>query len=117
LTGKYNDGIPDGSRGSRNEGFLRYLTDDWKHKLRQLNDVAVSLGATMTQLALAWILRRPEISAALVGATRPEHVEENVKASDVNLSTVTTEEIEEILNNKPEWPRTYTPNIYDEKMR
>ena len=118
LTGKYNDGIPEGSRGSRDEGFLQYLTDEWKEKLKRLKNIATSLDATMTQLALAWILRRPEISAALVGATRPSHVEENVKASDVNLTSTTLEEIEQILDNKPEWPRTYAPNLFhEEEMR
>jgi voltage-dependent potassium channel beta subunit len=115
LTGKYNDGIPEGSRGSRDEGFLKYLTDEWKVKLKKLENIASSLDATMTQLALAWILRRPEISATLVGATKPEHVEENVKGSDVNLTSTTLEEIEQILDNKPEWPRTYAPNLFHEE--
>ncbi len=118
LTGKYNDGIPEGSRGSRSEGFLRYLTEEWRERLRKLTAIASSLDATMTQLALAWILRRREISAALVGATRPQHVEENAKASDVVLSSTTIDEIEQILDNAPEWPRTYAPNFsHEEKMR
>ncbi len=118
LTGKYNDGIPEGSRGSRDEGFLKYLTDEWREKLKKLTEIAKSLDATMTQLALAWILRRPEISAVLIGATNAEQVVENTGASNVNLSSSTIEEIEEILDNKPEWPRTYEPNYYyEEKMR
>jgi len=116
LTGKYNDGIPEGSRGSRDVGFLKYLTDEWKIKLNKLAEIASSLDTNMTQLALAWILRRPEISAALVGATKPLHVEENVKASDVNLTSTTIEEIEQILDNKPEWPRTYAPNYFHEDL-
>ena len=66
----------------------------------------------MSQLALAWILRRPEISAAIIGASKPEHVIENVKASDVTLSKDIIEQIEEILDNEPEWPLTYKPNKY-----
>ncbi|TFG13885.1 aldo/keto reductase [Candidatus Thorarchaeota archaeon] len=114
LTGKYNDGIPEGSRGERNEGFLKYLTDEWRKKLNKLDDIAKSMDITMTQLALAWILRREEISAAIVGASKPEHVKENVKASDIDLSMNTIQEIEEVLDNSPEWPRTYAPNVYHE---
>ncbi len=118
LTGKYNDGIPEGSRGSRSEGFLKYLTEEVRQKIVKLTDIAKSMDITMTQLALAWILRRPEISAVLIGATKPEHVIENVKASDVNLTASTLDEIEVILDNAPEWPKTYDPNIfYEEKMR
>jgi aryl-alcohol dehydrogenase-like predicted oxidoreductase len=69
-------------------------------------------------LALAWILRRNEISAAIVGATRPEHVIENAKASDISLSNDAIEQIEEVLDNTPEWPSNYAPNIYyKDKMR
>ncbi len=118
LTGKYNDGIPEGSRGSRSEGFLKYLTDEVRQKIVKMTEIAGSMDITMTQLALAWILRRPEISAVLIGATKPEHVTENVKASDVDLSKSTIDEIETILGNAPEWPRTYDPNIfYADQMR
>ena len=114
LTGKYNDGIPEGSRATHSEFIKKDLTEENFAKLRKLDDIASSLDVSMSQLSLAWILRRPEISAAIIGATRPEHVIENVKASDVILSKDTIEQIEEILDNKPEWPSTYTPNIYYE---
>ncbi|MHA1302492.1 MAG: aldo/keto reductase family protein [Candidatus Heimdallarchaeaceae archaeon] len=115
LTGKYNDGqIPAGSRGERSETIKRYLTEENLIKLRKLADVASSLEFSMGQLALAWILRRKEISATIIGATKPEHVIENVKASDVLLSKDIIDQIEEILDNKPEWPLTYGPNIYFE---
>ncbi|MFW9850235.1 MAG: aldo/keto reductase family protein [Candidatus Thorarchaeota archaeon] len=117
LTGKYNDGIPEGSRGSRSEGFLKYLTDEVREKIVKLTGIAESMDISMTQLALAWILRKPEISAVLIGATKPDHVIENVKASDVVLTKPTLDEIEDILDNTPEWPRTYVPNIFDENMR
>ncbi len=117
LTGKYNDGIPEGSRGSRSEGFLKYLTDEVREKIVKLTGIAETMDISMTQLALAWILRRPEISAVLIGATKPDHVIENVKASDVVLTKPTLDEIEDILDNTPEWPRTYAPNIFDENMR
>ncbi|MFW9975668.1 MAG: aldo/keto reductase family protein [Candidatus Thorarchaeota archaeon] len=118
LTGKYNDGIPAGSRGSTSQVMSSYLTEDNLVKVRKLTEIASSLDITTGQLALAWVLRRPEISAALVGATKPEHVIENVGASDVTLSKNTLDEIEGILNNTPELPAPYRPNIfYEDKMR
>jgi len=118
LTGKYNDGIPENSRGRQTGGFLKYLTEEVQQKIIKMTAIADSMDISMTQLALAWILRRKEISAVLVGATKPEHVVENTKASDVNLSSTTLDEIEAILDNAPEWPRTYRPNIfYEENMR
>jgi len=112
LTGKYNDGVPEGSRGATSTIMNRYLTEENLAKVRKLSEVASSLDITTGQLALAWVLRRPEVSAALVGATKPEHVIENVGASDVTLSKDTLEQIEEILDNAPEWPVPYGPNIY-----
>ncbi len=89
LTGKYADGtIPRESRAADEQrgGFLRpKLTD---RNLAAANTVvteAKALGITPAQLALAWILRRPEISSAIVGATRPEQVTENAKAADLEL--------------------------------
>ncbi|MHA1936327.1 MAG: aldo/keto reductase [Candidatus Thorarchaeota archaeon] len=85
--------------------------------MRKIGEIASSLDITTGQLALAWILRRSEISAALVGATKPEHVIENAGASDVTLSKDVLGQLDEILDNKPEWPPTYGPNIYyEDKM-
>jgi aryl-alcohol dehydrogenase-like predicted oxidoreductase len=118
LTGKYNDGVPEGSRGATSTIMDRRLTEDNLAKVRKLGEVASSLDITTGQLALAWVLRRPEISAALVGATKPEHVLENIEASDAILSNDTLERVEEILDNAPEWPSNYRPNIYyQDKMR
>jgi voltage-dependent potassium channel beta subunit len=118
LTGKYNDGIPKGSRGETSEFMKPQLTEKYLMKVRELGEIASSLDITTGQLALAWVLRRPEISAALVGATKPEHVIENVGASDVKLAKDDLEEIEGILDNSPEWPSPYQPNIYyQDRMR
>ncbi|MFW9923036.1 MAG: aldo/keto reductase family protein [Candidatus Thorarchaeota archaeon] len=118
LSGKYNKGIPQDSRGARSESLQQFLTEENLIKLKKLADVATSLDISMSQLALAWILRRPEISTAIIGATKPEHVLENVKASNVELTSDILQQIEEILNNEPEWPVTYKPNKYFlEKMR
>lgn len=117
LTGKYNEGIPEGSRASRSEFLKKNLTEENVEKVKKLGDIAKSLEISMGQLALAWILRRPEISSAIIGATKPEHVTENVKASDVVLSKDILMQINKVLDNEPEWPLTYKPNIYDDKMR
>ena len=118
LTGKYNDGVPEGSRGATSEIMKRVLNEENIDKVRKLGEIASSLDITTSQLALAWILRRPEISAAIVGATKPEHVIESVGASEVTLSNDILEQIEEVLDNKPQWPPTYAPNIYyQDRMR
>ena len=118
LTGKYNESIPEGSRADQSAFLKKNITEENIAKVKKLGEIAKSLDITMSQLALAWILRRPEISAAIIGATKPEHVTENVKASDVELSGEILIEIEKILDNEPEWPLTYKPNyFYEDKMR
>jgi voltage-dependent potassium channel beta subunit len=118
LTGKYNDGVPEGSRGATSEIMKRVLNEENISKVRKLGEIASSLDITTSQLALAWILRRPEISAAIVGATKPEHVIESVGASGVTLSEEILEQIEEVLDNTPQWPPTYAPNVYyKDRMR
>lgn len=97
LTGKYNDGIPEGSRADENENMRNNITEAKVAKARKLTEIAGDLGITMSQLALAWILRRPEISSVITGATRPDQVEANVKAADVKLDADVQAKIEEIL--------------------
>ena len=118
LTGKYNDGKPEGSRGATSTWMNRYLNEANLSKTRKLTEIATSLDITTGQLALAWILRRPEVSSAIVGATKPEHVIDNVGASDVILSKDTLEQVESVLDNEPEWPPAYKPEIYyQDRMR
>ncbi len=101
LTGKYNAGIPEDSRGATTNWLKGDLTEDNVEKVRQLTALAEGLGITMSQLALAWILRLPEISSAITGASKPSHVESNVKASEVVLQPEMLAKIEEILENDP----------------
>ncbi|WP_409276047.1 aldo/keto reductase family protein [Neobacillus sp. SCS-31] len=101
LTGKYKkgEGIPAGSRASV-EGYANLfglLTDENLEKVNQLKGVAAELDLSLSQLALAWILRQEGVSSALIGASRPEQVEENVKASGVKLSADVLARIEVIL--------------------
>jgi voltage-dependent potassium channel beta subunit len=97
LTGKYNDGIPEGSRADTAEWLANDLTEENLDKVRRLTSLANELGITTAQLALAWILRRPEISCVITGATRPEHVANNVQAAEIDLSEDTLARIETIL--------------------
>lgn len=80
LTGKYNEGVPEGSRGDTTDWLDEHLNEKTLEKVRALTDLAEELGITTAQLALAWVLRKPEISCAITGATRVEHVESNVQA-------------------------------------
>ncbi len=98
LTGKYNDGIPSESRAVRSGSWMSdVLTEKNVAKVRRLTSVASDLGLTMAQLALAWILRRPEISSVITGATKPEQIASNARASGVGLSQEALQEIEAIL--------------------
>lgn len=101
LTGKYNAGIPEGSRAASSRWLERDLTEANLEKIRRLSALAEQLGFTVAQLALAWILRRPEISSAITGATKPQHVASNVVAADIQLSEDVLAEIEGILDNAP----------------
>ncbi len=101
LTGKYNEGIPEGSRAARSRWLDSDLTEENLSKVRALTALAEELGLTMSQLALAWVLRRPELSSAITGATKVRHVEANVKAAGVKLSAEVLEKIEGILDNAP----------------
>lgn len=102
LTGKYNSGVPAGSRGATSQWLKNELTDANVAKVRSLTEMAGDLGCTMGQLALAWVLRRPEISSAITGATDAEHIKSNIAASDIELEPSTIKAIDLILNSKPE---------------
>ncbi len=101
LTGKYGDGAPDGSRGERTDWLKSDLTTENIDKARRLEKLAGSFDLSLSQLALAWVLRRPEISCAITGATTVKQVEENVIASGVKLTQDVLDEIEKILDNDP----------------
>ena len=100
LTGKYNDGVPAGSRASENERLRSALGEAQLAKVRRMTEIANDLGVTMAQLALAWILRRPEISSVITGASRPEQIAANVQAADLKLTEDVQAQIEEILGDE-----------------
>jgi voltage-dependent potassium channel beta subunit len=98
LSGKYDEGIPDDSRFAREEWAReRVLTEENAARVRRLRPLADRLGITRSQLALAWALRSPAVSSVITGATRPEQVEENVAAAEVELSEDDLRAIEQAL--------------------
>jgi aryl-alcohol dehydrogenase-like predicted oxidoreductase len=102
LTGKYLPGKPPppDSRAASDSmgGFLQKRLDDRVLEgVQKLRPIARGLGLTLPQLALAWVLRRPEVSAAIIGATRPEQVADNARASGVKLDRETLERIDAAL--------------------
>ncbi|MEA3440493.1 MAG: aldo/keto reductase [Chloroflexota bacterium] len=110
LTGKYNNGTPEGTRVTL-KGYEwlrdRFESDEVKRdiqKVRQMMPIAEELGCTMAQLALSWCLKNPNVSTVITGASRPEQVTENLGALDVveKLDEDMMERLEEILDNKPE---------------
>ena len=104
LTGKYKPGqpAPAGSRATDQQGstFInRMLTDDVLTRVQQLGPVADDCGLSMAQLSIAWVLQNDNVSAAIIGATRPEQVVENVKAAGVRLEPAVLTRIDEILGD------------------
>lgn len=101
LTGKYRGGrIPEGTRGANPEinQWVKELIDSGViEKVDALQDLAGEAGISLVELALAWVLRQPNVASALVGASRPDQIEANVKAVEVELSQDMLEKIEEIL--------------------
>jgi aryl-alcohol dehydrogenase-like predicted oxidoreductase len=102
LTGKYLPGqaVPAGSRATdpSGSGFIKnYLTEPILTRVQQLKPVAEEAGLSLAQLAIAWVLQNPHVSAAIVGATRPDQVRENAKASGVKLDEAVMRRIDDIL--------------------
>lgn len=106
LTGKYNDGIPEGSRMAI-EGFdwlkNRWLQEEKIKKVRKLAELSKKLEVSLPSLAIAWTIKNPHTTTAILGATRKEQLNENLKALETlkKLTPEVMEEIEKILQNKP----------------
>ncbi len=110
LTGKYNQGMPEGTRATL-EGYewLRKIFENEEaqrriKKVGLMMPIAEELGCSMAQLALAWLLKNPNVSTVITGASRAEQVTENMKALEVvdKLTDDFMQRIEGILDNKPE---------------
>jgi len=105
LTGKYKPGEqpPAGSRATDEKGgadmIQRFMTDDVLGRVQALQPVADELGLSMAQLAVAWVLQNDNVAAAIIGASRPEQVSENVKASGVTIPAELMGRIDEALGD------------------
>ncbi|MBF5031193.1 aldo/keto reductase family protein [Micromonospora sp. ANENR4] len=103
LSGKYLPGQPPpaGSRATDEKsgaGFIaRFMTDDVLTRVQRLKPLAEQAGLTMPQLAVAWVLQNPNVSSAIIGASRPEQVHDNVKAAGVKLDADLLKAIDEIV--------------------
>jgi aryl-alcohol dehydrogenase-like predicted oxidoreductase len=102
LSGKYLPGAPPpgdsrAASPAMNAFLKEKLDDDLLARVQRLRPLAAELGLTMSQLALAWVLRRPEVSSAIIGASRPEQVAENAAASGIRLDVATVARVEAAL--------------------
>ena len=117
LTGKYNDGIPSGSRFDTSkhmfgESIQKLESPEGRAKIEQvkkLSPIAERLGGSVAQLALAWTAMNENVSTVILGATKAEQIHENCKALKLlaEMTTKDMEEIEGVLGNKPAPHPTY----------
>jgi aryl-alcohol dehydrogenase-like predicted oxidoreductase len=108
LTGKYRPGekVPADSRAANkamNRFIKQWLKDDTLRAVQSLRPIADEAGITLSQLALAWVLHQRNVTAVIVGATRPEQVRENVRAADVRLSGDVLAAIDDALRTAVVW--------------
>jgi voltage-dependent potassium channel beta subunit len=109
LTGKYNNGVPKDTRLSLEElSWLAKmnLQESWFDKVKKLGALASDLSMSTTQLAIAWVLKNPDVSTAILGASKLYQLEENLKAGDAKnkLTAEVLQKIEEVLANQPQHP-------------
>ncbi len=108
LTGKYLPGQPPpaGSRATDEKSganfIQRFMNDDVLNRVQRLKPIADQAGLTLAQLAVAWTLQNPNVSSAIVGATRPEQLADNVKAAGVRLDAAVLKAIDEVLDGVTE---------------
>lgn len=109
LTGKYNQGIPDGSRFAL-EGFDwlkdRFMVEDKLAKVKKLSAFANELETPVSTLSIAWTLKNPNVTTAILGATKKEQLLENLKALELlpKLTTEVMQQIEDIMQTAPKLP-------------
>ncbi|HWM07436.1 MAG TPA: aldo/keto reductase family protein [Actinophytocola sp.] len=113
LTGKYLPGqpVPAGSRATDESGknfIKRFLRDDVLERVQQLKPIASDAGLSMAQLAVAWVLQNKNVASAIIGATKPEQVTENVKAAGTTLDQETMTRIDKTLKGITETDPKYT---------
>lgn len=98
LTGKYDGGISEGGRFARLPQFTRRLwTEENRQRVLAMQEVAVEAGLTRAQLALSWVLSRPQVSSAILGATSVEQLEENLEAAEAVVDPALMERLDELF--------------------
>ena len=105
LTGKYTDGIPADSRMMKDPRFLKEgaLNDQLLSKITALGEIASQRGQTLAQMAIAWVLQNPSVTSALIGASRPSQIEENVKAlSNLEFTQEELQLIDAVISGETE---------------
>ena len=118
LTGKYEPGRqpPAGSRASGGEGasiIERWMRDDVLHAVQRLAPIARDMDLTLSQLAIAWVLTNPNVAAAIIGASRPGQIDENVKAAGITLPDDVMSAIDyalgDLVNSDPSLTKSPNP--------
>ena len=109
LTGKYNNGIPEGSRLALEEFERlkdRTLSEDRIERIRELEKLAKELNTSLATLSIAWCIKNPNVTTAILGATKETQLTENLKALEVlpKLTNEVMEKIESIMATKPLMP-------------
>ncbi len=105
LTGKYQPGaaLPEGSRATDDKGgadmIKRFLTEDVLSRVQGLAPIAQEIGLSLAQLAVAWVLQNDNVASAIIGASRPDQVTEDVKASGVRIPPELLSRIDEVLGD------------------
>lgn len=97
LSGKYDDGLPEGSRGATTGWLERVLTDENIGRVRRLGEIAGDLGTTTAALSLAWLSHQPGITSVITGATKVSQVEANLDAATLELDAATLERISNLF--------------------
>jgi aryl-alcohol dehydrogenase-like predicted oxidoreductase len=117
LTGKYLPGqpAPAGSRATDAGGsrmIERWMRDDVLNAVQNLKPIAAELGISMGQLAIAWVLKNPNVASAIVGASRPDQIVDNIKAIDVVLDDAVMKKIDDVVASVVERDvkQTVSPN-------
>lgn len=101
LTGKYNNGIPDGSRATLFDWMKLNISEGRLNVAREIKSIADYLGVEMSALALAWALNHQNVDSVITGATSPEQITSNLKALDIQWTPELENRLEDILKNKP----------------
>ena len=117
LTGKYLPGqpAPAGSRATDAGGarmIERWMRDDVLNAVQNLKPIAAELGISMGQLAIAWVLKNPNVASAIVGASRPDQIVDNIKAIDVVLDDAVMKKIDDVVASviERDVKQTVSPN-------